>query len=61
MTAREAAHRLWPTLVAADPKDDPPSKDKSPSQVMDKLLKDARNANRINTTKDPLQNREPQT
>jgi hypothetical protein len=52
LTAREAAHRLFGTPL--DPKDDtkPPP---TPGQVMDKLLKDARNENRINTTKDPLQ------
>jgi hypothetical protein len=55
MNAREAAHRLWPDKVAADPKDDPPPKAKSGSQVMDELLKAGRNKTRVNSTKDPLQ------
>jgi hypothetical protein len=33
-------------MVAADPADDPPPKGPTPSQVMDKLLLDARNAKR---------------
>jgi hypothetical protein len=52
MTARKAAHRLFGTPL--DPKDDkkPPP---TPGQVMDKLLRDARNATIINTKRDPLQ------
>jgi hypothetical protein len=55
MTAREAAHRLWPDKVAADAKDDPPPREPTPSQRMDKLLHDARMKNQINTDRDQLQ------
>jgi hypothetical protein len=61
MNAREAAHRLWPDLVGADPKDDK-TPAKTPNQVMDDVLKAGRRKNQINTTRpdgtparDPLQ------
>jgi hypothetical protein len=54
MTARETAHRLWPDKVAADPADDKP-RTPTPNERMNQLLKDARNATRTNTDKDPLQ------
>jgi hypothetical protein len=55
MTAREAAHRLWPDHVALDPKDDPARKGPSPGQVMDKLLQEARMARQVNTKRNQLQ------
>jgi hypothetical protein len=54
MTAREAAHRLWPEHVAADPADDPPRKAPTPGQIMNKLLYDARLKTMSNRTTDPL-------
>jgi hypothetical protein len=55
MSAREAAHRLWPDQIALDPADDPPRKGPTPGQIMDKLLQDARMANQVNTKRDQLQ------
>jgi hypothetical protein len=53
MTARQAAHRLWPEKVGADPKDDKKPA-KTPGQVMDDLLRGSRHKP-INTDRDPLQ------
>ena len=52
MTSRELANRLWGTPL--DPKDDRPPP-KRPNNVMNRLLREYRNANRINTDEDPLQ------
>jgi hypothetical protein len=61
MTSREAAHRLWPDHVAADPADDPPPKAKTPNQVMNKLLYDARLKTMTNRTTDPLARKKSET
>jgi hypothetical protein len=53
MSAREAAHRLWPDKVGADPADDK-KPEQTPGQVMDELLRRSRHKP-INTDRDPLQ------
>jgi hypothetical protein len=56
MNARQAAQRLWPEQVAAEPPNAPPqSRGPSPGQVVDKLMRNARMANQVNTDKDQLQ------
>jgi hypothetical protein len=53
VSAREAAHRLWPDLVGADPKDDK-KPEQTPGEVMSELLRSGRHKP-INTDRDPLQ------
>jgi hypothetical protein len=52
--ARLLAYRLWPELVGADASGDK-KHEPTPSQRMSQLLRDGRNANTINTNRDPLQ------